>query len=328
MNTFHPISKEKIRLSKIARKIREIKDDLHLKGIWPEVNGKTAAELQKQLALMKYVFRHRHIAYCLNRGKSIPDIESAKRPNKRSWNLINIFRIELYEQSLEFYRNMVEDLLEDSKKKNRDVIKFQMVKHVWDLYINDDETDFVDSTAALMDTMNFIIHGPAIVEFKEIGGPIKHIEISFDAEPFGQIVDEDILDNLIKEAEQDDDMIELTDEVIFVGTPDGQIEITEPMKCACCGGTAWHCTCPEFCFPECAVCHNGNGNCTCWYDMYVMDIHPDHNVIDEGDCPFEGEYCNTDYPCSIRIICDFSGKDFHDCETYKTRDPNSHNLQC
>jgi hypothetical protein len=118
----------------------------------------------------------------------------------------------------------------------------------------------------------------------------------------------DALDN------QDDDVIELTDEVIFIGTPDGQIKIGGPIKCACCGGTTWHCTCPDFCFPECAICHNGNGNCTCWQDM--------------GNCPFEGAYFNTEYPCSIRGMCDFFGRDFNDCETYKTRDPNSHNLQC
>jgi hypothetical protein len=316
MHTFHPISKEKHRLKKIARNIREIKDDLSLKGVWPEVNGKTAAELQKQLGLLKYIYRHRHIAYCLVRGKSVAQVESPNPLKKKSWDLINVFRMELYEQINNYYRDMVECLLEDNKKKDHDVIRFQMIKHVWNLFLRDDQ-DISDSMQGLMAAMSFIIDGPEIVEFEQLPFGGHQVLIEFDDHDFldmDELFDElDAYDAMQGIQPEDEDIIELTDEVIFIGTGNG-IMIARKMKCACCDAAAGTCDCPEYCYPECAVCCNGNGNCTCWHDM--------------GKCPFEGAYFNTDYPCSIRGICDFFGRDFHDCDTFKTRDPNSHNLKC
>lgn len=402
MNTFHPVTQEKFRLKKIARKIRDIKNDLHLKGKMPDINGHSAATLQKQLGLMKYIFRHRHMAYCLVRGKTIAQVESGNPLKGRSWDLINVFRMELYEKINDYYRAMVEDLMEDSKKKDHDVIKLQMVKHVWDLYLNDDQ-DVLDSTAALIDTMQFILYGPEIVSLKPIGfnnkvsGLIMDISLDdgqahnegiilsndimgedipdrlimdlLEAEDFmmpeaedmdfDDLFDElDALDAMLDPNRPDDEPIELTDEVVFIGSDDGII--ISVMKCACCGNGRSFCDCPEFCYPECAVCHQGNGNCTCdipksncpYQDYYITEYvckladGPKSccyygkdwrtcsvyiKTIGVTDCPFEGkcpDRSDMDIPCSIRGFCDFFGKDFLDCGTYKTRDPESHNLKC
>lgn len=410
MDTFHPHTKEKFRLKKIGKRIREIKNDLELKGVWPEVNGLPASTLQKQLALMKYIFRHRHIAYCLNRGKTVAQIESGNPIKGKSWDLINVFRMELYEQTIQYYRNMVEDLIDDSKKKDRDVIRFHLVKHLWELYIEDDERDIYDSTIALIDAMNFMIYGPQILNIEPIGhdnkisGLLVEMEANdipdrlvmdlLDAEDYMMPEAED-MDDLLDELDaldamylaegmspdmpEDEDIIELTDEVVFIGSDEGII--ISVIKCACCGNTRSFCECPDFCLPECAVCHQGNGNCICdiipegycsgachvctdsspcadipksncpYQDYYITEytcklkngpakccfynkdwrtcsVYIKH--IDE-DCPFEGKYpdrTDMDIPCSIRGVCDFFGRNFHDCETYKTRDPESHNLKC
>lgn len=306
MNTFHPISKEKFRLMRIARSIRDIKNDLHLKGVWPEVNGMSAAELQKQLGLLKYLFRHRHIAYSLVRGRTVAEIESGNPLKKKSWDLINVFRLELLEQIATYYRDMTECLMEDNKKKDRDVIRFQQIKHVWNIFLNDLNGDQTDSVMGLMNAMSFIIDGPAVPELELIGHGedqmLLDIPDDFEDYPYGcmadfddpeaplpdEVIDESTVNSLvlsiIKDGldrfAEDEHIIELTDEVIFIGTPEGiriDAKPLEPLKCACCDGTAWHCTCPEFCYPECAVCHQGNGNCIC-------HVHSDMSCTIAQDC--------------------------------------------
>jgi hypothetical protein len=132
---------------------------------------------------LKYIYRHRHIAYCLVRGKSVAQVESPNPLKKKSWDLINVFRMELYEQINNYYRDMVECLLEDNKKKDHDVIRFQMIKHVWNLFLRDDQ-DISDSMQGLMAAMSFIIDGPEIVEFEQLPFGGHQVMIEFDDHDF------------------------------------------------------------------------------------------------------------------------------------------------
>lgn len=77
----------KINQKKSALELRELKSNI--KSIQKERGSGAACDEQSNLAMRKNDYRHRHIAYCLLRGRSYKDVENhCREDNKPNWRLI------------------------------------------------------------------------------------------------------------------------------------------------------------------------------------------------------------------------------------------------
>ena len=73
-------------LKQLAKEIKKYK---HKRDHWYEYS-KYQAPFQHKVLRLKYDFRHRHIAYCMLRGREYEEIERFTR-NEPDFDLVNIF---------------------------------------------------------------------------------------------------------------------------------------------------------------------------------------------------------------------------------------------
>lgn len=106
---YHPMTKEKESLKKIADKITE------LKTLRAEALTNDISSLQKKISLLKTTYRHRHMAYCLVRGKTIMQIER-KAKKKIKMDIVNFYRMNLLSAINKYYHDFVDELLLEKKK--------------------------------------------------------------------------------------------------------------------------------------------------------------------------------------------------------------------
>jgi hypothetical protein len=72
---------------KLALEIKELKNQI--KTLQKERGSGAACIQQGEVVSLKRTYRHRHIAYCLLRGRQYEQIESRRREgNEPDWNLI------------------------------------------------------------------------------------------------------------------------------------------------------------------------------------------------------------------------------------------------
>ena len=86
----------KAELKELAKEIKELK---YKRDHWWKF-GNDQSEFMWKACRAAWLFRHRHIAYCLLRGRSYEEIEQPGRYNKPSWSVIEGI-MEKYEQKAE-----------------------------------------------------------------------------------------------------------------------------------------------------------------------------------------------------------------------------------
>jgi uncharacterized protein YcsI (UPF0317 family) len=77
-------------LKELAQEIRETKD--YARGNKAREAGRGAGYYQCALLFLKRDFRHKHIAYCLMRGKTYEQIEKPRKGNETDQTLIKEIR--------------------------------------------------------------------------------------------------------------------------------------------------------------------------------------------------------------------------------------------
>jgi hypothetical protein len=123
----HPLTKEKHFLKDLALKIYTTKADVKNTGV-PTIPGycsmgpedvERQAKLQKELAKLKYIYRHRHVAYCMVRR----DIKVMKykryetNPNRKlNQVLVNRQRFRLLRELVQHQNKYISNLLHDVDK--------------------------------------------------------------------------------------------------------------------------------------------------------------------------------------------------------------------
>ncbi len=77
MEKYELLRKEKQELKALGLRIRALKFSRKLENR----NGRSLLDIEQDLFKDRYDFRHRHIAYCLTRGRAYKQIENPKEDN-------------------------------------------------------------------------------------------------------------------------------------------------------------------------------------------------------------------------------------------------------
>lgn len=134
---YHPLTKEKKYLTRLADKIRDCK--VMLSDVWYETGYITAqtpcsnsntfdmqemANKQRELSRLKRAYRNRHIAYCLVRrgiNKDSKDskgrIEAIQTASKPNMNMVNAHRMRLLTEIAQVYSDECDRLLKQIPKE-------------------------------------------------------------------------------------------------------------------------------------------------------------------------------------------------------------------
>jgi hypothetical protein len=114
----NPLCAFKVQQKGIAGQIREFKE----KRPQGYRNGWMMKDLENVICSLKRQYRHRHIAYCVFRGREVSDIEKKCRScNKRNEGLWAAYHSAL-SQDVKAWRNMIKRQNRTDKRNNTEAV--------------------------------------------------------------------------------------------------------------------------------------------------------------------------------------------------------------